>query len=42
MTVTAQNVPPGISAEDHVAGLASILENLERFVGGRGSASDPS
>lgn len=33
VTVTAQNVPAGISAEDHAAGLASSLENLERFLG---------
>ncbi|HVQ07144.1 MAG TPA: SRPBCC family protein [Allosphingosinicella sp.] len=32
VTVTAENVPPGISAEDHAAGLASSLENLARFV----------
>jgi uncharacterized protein YndB with AHSA1/START domain len=30
--VTAENVPSGISAEDHAAGLASSLENLARFV----------
>lgn len=33
VTVTAENVPAGISAEDHAAGLASSLENLERFFG---------
>lgn len=32
VTVTAENVPPGISAEDHDAGLRSSLENLARFV----------
>lgn len=32
VTVTAENVPPGISAEDHAAGLASSLDNLTRFV----------
>jgi hypothetical protein len=32
VTLTAENVPPGISAEDHSAGLASSLENLARFV----------
>jgi uncharacterized protein YndB with AHSA1/START domain len=32
VTVTAENVPSGISAEDHAAGLASSLENLARFV----------
>lgn len=34
-TVTAENVPSGISAEDHAAGLASSLENLARFAEGR-------
>ena len=32
VTVTAANVPSGISAADHEAGLASSLENLARFV----------
>jgi uncharacterized protein YndB with AHSA1/START domain len=32
VTVTAENVPPGISAEDHAAGLASSLENLARYI----------
>jgi len=32
VTVTAQNVPAGISAEDHEAGLISSLGNLARFV----------
>ncbi|MBX3529871.1 MAG: SRPBCC domain-containing protein [Rhizobiaceae bacterium] len=32
VTITAENVPPGISAEDHAAGLSSSLENLARFV----------
>lgn len=32
VTVSAADVPPGISAEDHRAGLASSLENLARFV----------
>jgi uncharacterized protein YndB with AHSA1/START domain len=32
VTVTAQNVPSSISAEDHAAGLASSLENLARFL----------
>jgi len=32
VTVTAADVPSGISAEDHEAGLASSLENLDRFV----------
>jgi uncharacterized protein YndB with AHSA1/START domain len=30
--VRAENVPAGISADDHRAGLASSLENLARFV----------
>lgn len=29
--IVAENVPPGISAEDHAAGLASSLENLARY-----------
>jgi uncharacterized protein YndB with AHSA1/START domain len=33
VTVSAAGVPPGISAGDHEAGLASSLENLGRFVG---------
>lgn len=32
VTVTAEGVPPGISAEDHAAGLASSLANLADFV----------
>ncbi|HYJ29678.1 MAG TPA: SRPBCC domain-containing protein, partial [Allosphingosinicella sp.] len=36
VTVTAENVPAGISAEDHAAGLASSLDNLARFLGSRG------
>lgn len=32
VTVTAENVPSGISAEDHAAGLASSLDNLARFL----------
>jgi uncharacterized protein YndB with AHSA1/START domain len=30
----AENVPEGISAEDHAEGMNSSLENLARFVGG--------
>jgi uncharacterized protein YndB with AHSA1/START domain len=30
VTISAADVPPGISAEDHEAGLASSLENLAR------------
>jgi uncharacterized protein YndB with AHSA1/START domain len=33
VTVSAADVPPGISAEDHESGLASSLDNLARFVG---------
>lgn len=32
VTITASDVPPGISAEDHAAGLASTLANLAAFV----------
>ena len=32
VTVTATNVPKGISAESHIAGLTSSLENLAREV----------
>jgi uncharacterized protein YndB with AHSA1/START domain len=32
VVVSATNVPPGITAEDHHAGLTSTLENLARFV----------
>jgi uncharacterized protein YndB with AHSA1/START domain len=32
VTVVVENVPRGISAEDHAAGIASSLENLARFV----------
>jgi uncharacterized protein YndB with AHSA1/START domain len=32
VTVSAADVPPGISEADHQAGLASSLENLARFV----------
>jgi uncharacterized protein YndB with AHSA1/START domain len=37
VTVTAENVPPGISPEDHAEGIASSLENLAAFVEARGS-----
>jgi hypothetical protein len=33
VTVTAENVPPGVSKDDHDAGLRSSLENLARFLG---------
>jgi len=32
VTIRAENVPSGISVEDHAAGLASSLENLARYV----------
>lgn len=32
VTITAENVPSGISKEDHDTGLNSSLENLARFV----------
>ena len=34
VTITAEDVPDGVSAEGHVAGLASSLENLAGFVEG--------
>jgi uncharacterized protein YndB with AHSA1/START domain len=33
VTITAENVPPGISKADHDAGLRSSLENLARYLG---------
>jgi uncharacterized protein YndB with AHSA1/START domain len=33
VTITAENVPAGISQADHNEGLRSSLENLARFVG---------
>jgi uncharacterized protein YndB with AHSA1/START domain len=35
ITVTAENVPSGISAEDHAAGLASSLDNLACYIESR-------
>jgi uncharacterized protein YndB with AHSA1/START domain len=35
VAVRAEKVPPGISARDHRAGLASSLDNLARFVAGQ-------
>ena len=32
VTIRAENVPSGISAEDHAEGLASSLENLANFL----------
>jgi uncharacterized protein YndB with AHSA1/START domain len=37
VTITAENVPSGISEADHAAGLRSSLENLAKFVGARPS-----
>lgn len=34
ITIRAENVPSGISAEDHAEGLASSLQNLARFLEG--------
>lgn len=34
VTIRAENVPSGISAEDHAEGLASSLKNLARFLEG--------
>ena len=34
VTVTAANVPPGISKADHDAGLRATLDNLARYCGG--------
>ncbi|MGE5596426.1 MAG: SRPBCC family protein [Hyphomicrobiales bacterium] len=31
VTITAENVPPGIREEDHQAGMHASLENLARF-----------
>ena len=33
VTITARDVPPGVSPEDHAAGFASTLANLAEFVG---------
>lgn len=33
VTISADNVPPGISRADHGAGLRGSLENLSRYVG---------
>ena len=39
VTIIAENVPAGISAEDHAAGLSSSLDNLDRYV--RGASQSP-
>ena len=36
--IRAEDVPDGISAEDHAVGLASSLETLAAYVGGESSA----
>ena len=36
VTIRAENVPVGISPEDHAVGMRSTLENLARFVEGLG------
>ncbi|KYF52670.1 ATPase [Sorangium cellulosum] len=33
VTITAENVPPGISQADHEAGIRASLENLARYLG---------
>lgn len=33
VTFVCENVPPGISAEDHEAGMRSSLENLQEYLG---------
>jgi len=38
VTVTAANVPPGISKADHDAGLRATLDNLARYCGGPATA----
>lgn len=37
VTITAENVPSGIDADDHAAGLTSSLEQLAAYVRGRRS-----
>ncbi len=36
VTISAEDVPTGIRAEDHAVGMASALENLASFVAGWG------
>ena len=38
VTVVVEQVPPGISAEDHAAGLASTLANLDRYLARLGNS----
>lgn len=40
--IRAEDVPDGISAEDHAAGLASSLANLAAYLGGRQSNANRS
>jgi uncharacterized protein YndB with AHSA1/START domain len=40
VTITAENVPAGISKADHDAGLRSSLENLARYLGGETGLQD--
>jgi uncharacterized protein YndB with AHSA1/START domain len=35
VSITAEKVPPGISQEDHDAGLRASLENLARYLAGQ-------
>jgi hypothetical protein len=36
----ADHVPPGITAEDHVAGMTSSLSNLATYIAGPHSSPD--
>ncbi|MGN6250918.1 MAG: SRPBCC domain-containing protein [Marmoricola sp.] len=36
--ITAHDVPPGISAEDHAVGMNASLDNLAHFLGAAGAA----
>jgi uncharacterized protein YndB with AHSA1/START domain len=40
VTVRAENVPPGIRQEDHIAGMNSSLTKLSEFVVGRSAGDD--
>jgi uncharacterized protein YndB with AHSA1/START domain len=42
VTITAENVPPGVSKADHDAGLRSSLENLARYLASLGVPSGAS
>lgn len=41
VTITADDVPPGISKADHDAGFRATLKNLARFVGPMNSSPTP-